>query len=228
MSNTKVEALSEEAYLLMKERLLAKLREALDSFVVEEQAANPSVQRPDFLYAQMEVLLDLSASSALATEETNRGDFVDAAFDSFNSMVDLMLEDTKLEGGFLDLVPCTKNEALNLQAMECSSCGADHGPSDSCVLYESPFYAIITDYPAFFLTKGGAAVVYVVPCDTHAQGELVREFIRETENLYGSSTSSYITGTQAHQSLHDPDVGCFYIYRWHPELLDEAKSWRRA
>jgi hypothetical protein len=99
---------------------------------------------------------------------------------------------------------------------------------DSCAFYGSPFYAIIADYPRFFLTEGGVATVYVVPCDTHAQAELVREFMRETEKLYGSSTSGYVTATQAHQSIRDPDVGCFYIYRWHPELLGEAKNWRRG
>jgi len=111
--------------------------------------------------------------------------------------------------------------------MECSGCGVSHDPMGSCAFYESPFYATIADYPKYFLTQGGTAIVYVVPCDTYEQGELVRRFMQETEGLYGSSTSANPPTTEAHQTLHDPDVGCYYIYRWHPELLDEARKWRR-
>jgi len=60
---------------------------------VSETAANPNVEQTDILYAQMEVFLDISASAALATEETSRGDFIDVAVESFDSMMEIAIED---------------------------------------------------------------------------------------------------------------------------------------
>lgn len=111
--------------------------------------------------------------------------------------------------------------------MRCSCCGTDHGPLDGCALYESPFYASIVDYPTGFLTAGGVAMVYVVPCETFGEGELVRLFLKETEGLHGSVTSSTLPSMHEHRPLQESETPCSYVPRWHPELLEEAKKWRR-
>jgi hypothetical protein len=88
-----IKVLNDTEYCLMKERLLATLREALDAFVVLEQSINPQAEKADFIYAQMEVCTDIAASAALDAGRFTRGEFIDLAVISFETMSVLKAED---------------------------------------------------------------------------------------------------------------------------------------
>lgn len=95
MTTKKVEALSQREYLLLKERLLKKISEATKEFIEEERLLNDRISDTDILNAEMEVMMDIAASAALRADETNRGDFLDLAVISFDSMVEILIEDTQ-------------------------------------------------------------------------------------------------------------------------------------
>ena len=111
--------------------------------------------------------------------------------------------------------------------MACNCCGIDHDPMGSCALFLAPYYAVAFDYPRFFLTEGGVAIAYVVPCGSYEEGEAVRKFLRATEGLVGSATSNQLPQTQEHDALSVSGARCFYVFRWHPEVLLETIAWRR-
>jgi len=108
-----IKVLSDTEYCLMKERLLATLREALDAFVILEQSINPNAEKVDFIHAQMEVCMDISSSAALDTGEFTRGEFIDMAINSFEELSELKADEpinvTVVELGMAN----TSKSALN-------------------------------------------------------------------------------------------------------------------